>query len=436
MSAPVNYTAASAVAVMKQVIDTNIELVQNWEEGLDKRISAISAYDVGTEKFRAPVQLDQGGQVGGFNPDGGSLLQGTGPEYLQFVIVPVNHEVAITSTDLLNRISKGGGDRLIVRDVVSRLIGRTQKVMAHFRNCLLQGYNQGILATVDTSYTGGNQVNVSNPSFGARLLNLNNQYQVTDVNMNVLGVVTVLDKTPPSPSTVDTVTLDQVPASGSWGAGSFFIPLNYASSVPVGPAGLQYLITASQAFDQFGLERTLSQMQSPSVNAGGATVSLGVVDALDAKRALRLGVDAEVGDNFYYTNTVQRVTARRLGFAKVMIVTTDGKQPELDIAPGRAFGLGKRWTIGTTEVLEDSTAATDYLYNLVPSILGKARYPASMKFMTGPIEGFWYQRMINNLHTTTYDAHFQDSWQVYSRNPWKHAVAHGLGVDPSLALAA
>jgi hypothetical protein len=56
--------------------------------------------------------------------------------------------------------------------------------------------------------------------------------------------------------------------------------------------------------------------------------------------------------------------------------------------------------------------------------------------MTGPIEGFWYQRMINNLHTTTYDAHFQDSWQVYSRNPWKHAVGHNLGIDASLALAA
>ena len=43
MPAPVNYTAASAVSIMKQVIDTNIELVQNAEVGLDKRISAISA---------------------------------------------------------------------------------------------------------------------------------------------------------------------------------------------------------------------------------------------------------------------------------------------------------------------------------------------------------------------------------------------------------
>lgn len=433
MPAPVNYTAASAVAVMKQVIDTNIELVQNWEEGLDKRIAAISAYDVGTEKFRVPVQLDQGGQVGGFNPDGGALLQGTGPEYLQYVVVPVSHEVAITSTDLLNRISKAGGDKLIVRDVVARLIGKTAKVMGHFRDCLLQGYNQGILATVDTSYVGGNQVNVSNPSFGGRLLNLNNQYQVTDANMNVLGVVTVLDKTPPNPSTVDTITVDQVPAN--FVAGCYFIPLNYASGVPVGPAGLQYLISASQAFDQFGMERTLSQVQSSSVNAGGATLSLGIVDSMDAKRALRLGMDAEVGDNFYYTNTVQRITARKLGFAKVMNMTTTGTQKELDIAPARQAN-GSRFQIGLTEVLEDSVAATDYLYNLVPSILGKARYPGSMKFMTGPIEGFWYQRMVNNLHTTIYDAHFQDSWQVYSRNSWKHAVGHNLGVDASLALAA
>ena len=432
MPAPVNYTAASAVSIMKQVIDTNIELVQNAEVGLDKRISAISAYEVGMEKFRAPVQLDGGGQVGGSNPDGGVLLQGTAGEYLQFIIAPVCHEVSIASTDLMNRISKAGGDRVIVVDAVSRLIGKTSKVMGRFRDCLLQGYNQGILATVDTTYAGGGSttVQLANPSFGARLLNLNNAYQVTDANMNVLGQVTVLSKSTPNPSTVDTVVLDNAPANLA--AGCFFIPLNYASAVPVGPAGLQYLITASQAFDQFGLERTLEQMQSPSVNAGGATLSLGIVDALDAKRSLRLGMDTDAGENFYYTNTVQRVTARKLGFAKVMVVTNDGKQPELDIAPKR----GGRYTIGLTEVLEDSNAATDYVYNLVPSIMGKARYPGSMKFMTGPIEGFWYQRMVNNQHTTTYDAHFQDSWQVYSRNPWKHAVAHNLGIDASLALAA
>jgi hypothetical protein len=432
MPAPTNYTAASAVAVMKQVIDSTIELVQNSEQGLDKRISAISAYDVGTEKFRAPVQLDSGGQVGGSNPDGGVLLQGTGPEYLQFIIVPKCHEVAITSTDLLNRISKAGGDRTIVIDVISKLIGRTSIGMSHFRNCLLQGYNQGILATVDATYVSGNTVQLANPSFGARLLNLNNAYQVTDANMNVLGTVTVQDKSKPSPSTVDTVTLDQLPNSASWGAGCYFIPLNYASATPVGPAGLQYLITASQAFDQFGLERTLSQVQSASVNAGGSTLSLGVISAMNARRALSIGMGANIGDHFYYTNTVQRVTAERLGFAKVMMLTDNGKQPLMDIAPAASM----RWTIGSLEVMEDSCAATDYIYDIVPSMLGKARYPNSMKFMTGPIEGFWYQRMINNQHSTTYDAHFQDSWEVYSRNAWKHAVSHNLGIDASLALAA
>jgi hypothetical protein len=73
MAPPVNYTAQSAIAIMRQVIDTNVKLSQNMDVGLDKRIATISAYNVGTEKFRAPLQVDAGGQVGGSPQDGGPL---------------------------------------------------------------------------------------------------------------------------------------------------------------------------------------------------------------------------------------------------------------------------------------------------------------------------------------------------------------------------
>lgn len=433
MAPPVNYTAQSAIAVMRQVIDTNIELSQNLDEGLDRRIASISAYNIGTEKFRAPFQVDAGGQVGGLQLDGGPLQQGTGAEYLQYIVVPVPHDVAITSTELMNRISDegGGGDqRIIVTDVVARLIMKAKPKMAHFRNCLLQGYNQGILGTVDTSYAGGNLVQMATLSFGARLLDLNNQYQVTDANLNVLGTVTVLAKSKPTGATIDTVTLDQIP--NGFGAGSFFIPLNYASGVPIGPAGLQYIITASQAGDQFGVQRTVEQTQAASVNANTAPLTLGSIDALETRRGLSLGSNAEMEDTFWYTNLVQRVTAHQLGFAKLAIFSENGSQPMLDISPDRK----KKWEIGGREVLVDSTAAVDYLYDIAPSLLGKVRYPGSQKFITGPIKGFWWQRVVGGQQTLTYDAHFQDSWTVYTRKNWTHGVVHNLGINPSLAAAA
>ncbi len=433
MPAPVNYTAQSAIAVMRQVIDTNIEISQNLDTGLDRRISTVSAYNVGTEKFRAPIQVDAGGQVSGLAPDGGPLPQGTGAEYLQFIIVPVSHDVAIASTDLMNRISEdsGGGDqRVIVTDVVARLIAKAKTKMAHFRNCLLQGYNQGNLAVVDASYAGGVTVQLSRPSFGNSLLDLNNVYQLTDANYNVIGQVTVLAKSKPTGATVDTVNLDNAP--GGIAAGCFFIPIQYASGVPIAPAGLQYIINATQAGDMFGIQRTVEQVQAASANAGLAPLSLGVIDSLEVRKALSNGVDDEMQPNFYYTNPVQRVTAHQLGFAKLMVMTSDGSQPMLDISPNPS----KRWTIGGKESLEDSVAATDYVYDIAPGLLGKARYPGSQKFMTGPIKGFWYQRMVNGAHTTTYDAHFQDSWTVYTRKPWRHGVAHNLGVNPALTVAA
>lgn len=433
MPAPVNYTAQSAIAVMRQVIDTNIELSQNLDEGLDRRIATVSAYNVGTEKFRAPIQVDAGGQVAGLAPDGGPLPQGNGAEYLQFIIVPVSHDVAIASTDLMNRISEdsgGGADRVIVTDVVARLIAKAKTKMAHFRNCLLQGYNQGILATVDASYAAANPVPLAMLSFGNRLLDLNNVYQVTDANMNVLGQVTVLAKSKPTGATVDTVTLDNLPAGLA--AGCFFIPLNYATGAPVGPAGLQYIINATQAGDMFGVQRTVEQVQAASANAGTAPLSLGVIDALEVRKSLSNGVDEDAEMSFYYTNPVQRVTAHQLGFAKLQILSNNGSQPTLDISPDRT----KKWLIGGKEVQVDSVAAVDYLYDICPGLLGKARYPGSQKFMTGPIKGFWYQRMVNGQHTTTYDAHFQDSWTVYTRKPWCHAVAHNLGLNPALTVAA
>jgi hypothetical protein len=434
MPPPVNYTAQSAIAVMRQVIDTNIELSQNLDVGLDRRIATISAYNVGTEKFRAPIQVDAGGQVSGLAPDGGPLPQGNGAEYLQFIIVPVSHDVAIASTDLMNRISEdsGAGDqRVIITDVVARLIAKAKTKMAHFRNCLLQGYNQGILATVDASYAAVNPVPLTMLSFGNRLLDLNNVYQVTDANLNVIGQVTVLAKSKPTGATVDTVTLDNLPAALA--EGCFFIPINYASGAPVGPAGLQYIITATQAGDMFGVQRTVEQTQAASADAGTAPLSLGVIDALEVRKSLSNGVDDEMEASFYYANPVQRVTANQLGFAKRAELNSPGQTTEtFDISPNRR----RPWMIGGKEVQEDSVAAVDYLYDVCPGLLGKARYPASQKFMTGPIKGFWYQRMVNGQHTTTYDAHFQDSWTVYTRKPWKHAVAHNLGLNAALTVAA
>jgi hypothetical protein len=432
MAPPVNYTAQSAIAVMRQVIDTNIELSQNLDVGLDKRIATISAYDVGTEKFRAPLQVDSGGQVAGLSPDGGPLPQGNGAEYLQFIIVPVSHDVAIASTDLMNRISEeaGGDQRPIITDVVARLIAKAKMKMAHFRNCLLQGYNEGILATGDATVNGANPVPLAMLSFGNRLLDLNNVYQATDANMNVLGQVTILAKSKPTGATVDTVTVDYPALIVSGGS---LIPLNYASGVPVGPAGLQYLINATQAGDMFGIQRTVEQVQAASANAGTAPLSLGVIDSLEVRKSLSNGMDAEQETAFYYTNPVQRVTANQLGFAKRVEMNSPGQTTQtLDISPNRK----RVWTIGGKDVQEDSVAAVDYLYDIAPSLLGKARYPGSQKFMTGPIKGFWYERIVNGQHTTTYDAHFQDSWTVYTRKPWVHAVAHNLGINPALTVAA
>src|SRR5579872_3905611 len=178
MPAPNYTTAQSQLALMEQVINESVETSQNLDEGIDRRFQTVSAMDMGKEKYRHPILFDVGGQAGSYDPDGGPYFTGTGPEYQQFIVVPIPIMLAIGATELLERISKASG--LSIIDPVAKMIANVKKKMAHTRNALAQGYNQFILGTVDPSYAGGNTVPLANVPFGNRLLDINNQYEATD----------------------------------------------------------------------------------------------------------------------------------------------------------------------------------------------------------------------------------------------------------------
>lgn len=430
MAGPNNSTAQSQIAIMLQQVQEDIETTQNLDQGLDRLFAGATSADMGTEKYRHPIQADVGGQMGSYSPDGGAYFTGTGPEYNQFIVVPFCLMVAFAATELLMRISEGG-DKLTAVNPVSRMVAKAKAKAAHCRNALMQGYNQGLLGTVDASYAGGTVVQMANVPFGARLLDINNQYQVTDANFNVIGISTVLDKTQSLVGGIDTITVDQVPAGTA--AGYQFIPINMASGAPLGPQGLQYLVSPSNVGDMGGIDRNTSYVQAPSFNANGATLNLGVIEGMNARQQMNLGVEQEDGgERVYYTNLAQRTSARVLGFAKTVFMSTDGKAMEVDIAPNRKG----RWVIGDQEVVIDSMAALDKVYDLAKSTLRKVRYPGSQKFLPGTLKGLWWPRYTNGQATSESDLLYQDSFNAYTKLPWKNAVAHGLAISPLFANAA
>lgn len=411
---------------MLQVVEENIETAQNLDEGIDRRFQKATARDMGKEKYRHPIEFDVGGQFAGYDPDGGPYITGNGPGYNQFIVVPVSGLIAVAKTELLSRIEGAGTDRLLIAKPINRMLSKVKTKFAHTRNALAQGYNQGLLATVDASYVAGAVVQLANVPYGNRLLDINNVYQITDQNFNVIGPATVLQKSNSTGGGVDTVTLDQVPAGGIL-PGYQFIPMNYASGAPLGPQGLQYLISNSQNGDNCGIARTVAYVQSPSVNAT-STLTLGIIEVMNQRQNQALGSDQDMQKRFYYTHWVQRATASLLGFAKVMI-TTDGKVPLMDIAPSRSAP----WMIGNQEVLTDSMAGVDKLYDIAEQQLRKVRYPGSQKMIPGPLEGIWWYRSQGGQPTSESDALFQDCYNLYTKLPWAHVYTYNLYVNPVMA---
>lgn len=429
MPAPNFTTAQSQLALMEQVINENVDTSQNLDEGIDQRFQTVGAMDMGKEKYRHPILFDVGGQAASYDPDGGPYITGTGAEYQQFIVVPIPIILAIGATELLDRISKASG--LSIIDPVAKMIAMVKTKMAHTRNALAQGYNQFVLGTVDASYAGGNSVPMKNVSFGNRLLDINNMYMATDAsgNFNQIGTPTVLQKSLSTGGTIDTIQLDAVPAGLV--AGSSFLLLNATSGAPLGPQGMQYLISTSNVGDQDGLARNMSQIQAPGVNANSATLTLGIITALNVRQKQALGTKQKGGKRFYYTHNIQQSTAQQLGFAKTTLMSSDGKLANFDIAPGR----DEKWYIGGQEVETDSMAAIDILYDVSGTHLRKVRYPGSQKFLPGTLMGYWWPRYAGGQATSERDMLYQDAYNFYTNLCWCHAVVTNLAISPAMQVA-
>lgn len=432
MPAPDFTTAQSQLPIMLQVTSDMVAKSQNLDRGIDKRFQQASTKDMGKEKYRHPIQFDEGGQGSFYNPDGGGYPEGTGPEYQQFIVAPIPVLTAFAATELLERIEKSQGLE-IVRPI-SRMVSGAKNKMAHIRNTLSQGYNQGIVATVDASYGGWNGPNpttvpLASSPFGNRLLDLNNMYMATDASgqYNVIGTPAVLQKSNSTGATVDTIQIDVVP--NGLVAGSSFLLMGSTSGAPLGPQGMQYLISTSNQGDMDGISRALPQMQAAGVNASSSTLTLGMILALDVRQRQNAGPDAEGGPRFYYTYISQQSTARQLGFAKTTLMSTDGKLQNFNMSPD----LKDKWMIGTDEVEVDTTAANNVMYWVSQNHLKRVRYPGSQKFIPGTLNGLWWPRYNAGQPTSERDLYYQDSYNYYTNFPWAHAVIHSLGVTPAMS---
>ena len=200
--------ASQQTAWMLQKVNADVQISENLDMAGDSLFSQAPTEEIGLQQYRHPIEIEVGGIAGYYQPDGGSYFQGQANQVDQMIVAPLPIMVAISATELARRIAKGGRD-ITVDNWIARMISKVKDKTAHTRNAYLQGYNNGLLATIITRSTATSFP--VTPPFGGRLLDRNGYYQVTDANFNVVGNINVLDLEKNGVGTTDTATVDAVP---------------------------------------------------------------------------------------------------------------------------------------------------------------------------------------------------------------------------------
>lgn len=426
-------TAQAQAPLDLQVVQHDIELAQNMDSILESMFTTATkeAGDIGEQEFRHPIQFNIGGHTTAYMPDGGIYPKGFGPGYSEFIIAPVPMVSAFAATELMQRIAKGGA-LVTAIDPVAKMVSDAKVKQGHNRDTYLQTYNNGVVGTVDPSYVGTNVVQMANVSFGARLIDVYEQYSVTDANLNIIGTVAVTDKQSGSIGAGDTVTIDNVPVGLAPGCN--FTPTGLTSGTPLWVQGLEYIVDPSNAGDYDGVDRAISWVQAPGLNATNGTLTLGTVEVFSARQQQTLGTENWMdggNDAFWYTHLSQRASANILGFAKSTYYLADGKPANYDVGTD----MTRKWKISGRDVMADSTAAIDKLYSLRKSGLRSVRYPGSQRFIPFAGSGsLWWPRMDQQGNwLSEFDIMYQDSTNYYGKIPWWNGVIHSLATNAAFA---
>ena len=427
-------TAQSLMVLDLQRVAKDIELTQNQDSELEKLFPMASAQEMSLQNYRQGIQWSSGGHTSFGSMDGAFLERGQGPGYSEFIVAPVVVQTHGTMTELAQWIGKGGAEVSVVNPE-TRLVGMMKTKHAHSRSILLQGYNNGVLGTVDPSYTGTNVVQMQNLPYGARGLDINEKYAITDANLNIIDTVWVQDKQSGGIGTGDTATIDHVPVGMASGYNFTFTGL--ASGTPLSLQGLQYIVSPANTGDYDSQDRAQSWVQCPALSAGNGTLTMGTIEVFDVRKQQLIGKANQKGsaDTVWYTHTAQRSSAYILGFAKSTFMLSGDKTVNYDIGAQTEGG----WKIGNKAVVDESIAALNYLYALRKPGLRAVRYPNSQKFLQteGDSGGIWFRRMGNSggniLSGTEFDCHYVDSTNYFAKVPWWNGVITSLGINAAYA---
>ncbi len=260
---PLSNTSAQALYKEKyrDLVPALYEAEINFCSMIEKR----DVEKIGPRGLIIAKKMKPGGQVRGWNPDGGDLGRGTGPQYEKATVTPIPVLVALESTRA-SQWNTATSDIAIKNAVQDLLKDGTSEYKAQMDRYYF-GDGTGVMATVASGGTGTTPVMTA--PIGTRWLRPGQRYTAYPTGLGApLGTVTV--------DSIDHVTrtatlLSAVP--GGSASGDKFLPDGVIGASPTWFWGLPYHSSSSSSGLWMNVSRsTYPQIRSVAVNAASGAM--------------------------------------------------------------------------------------------------------------------------------------------------------------------
>jgi len=239
-------------------------------------------------QMRVPLEIRPGGSFGYFNPDGGDLGRGGGPQFDKAVLNSVFCSESIEYTKLTQWATDD--ERKAVVNSVRRLTATALDEMRRQLDSQMMQVGDGVIGvvTTDTPAGGANVITLTTDGFGARLMRFGQTVQVWDTGLAIKrgeGTISAHD--------VENKTISITPQIAAVAPTDKIVTYGLAAPASL-PAlfGVPYHHSNASTGTWLGFSRnTTPEIRANRVNAAGSALTLPLPRLCINKIGNRVGID-------------------------------------------------------------------------------------------------------------------------------------------------
>lgn len=277
---------SQVVATELEKVEKEIPVLFERDPGFAGFIKKKNVTVVSSREMRGPLEISPGGDFGYYNPDGGPLGRGTGPDWDKAVLSPVHMKLGIEYTKQAQWSTDDA--RKAVQNSVRYLTATAITEFIRQLNSQIQGNGSGQVATIGTvtASAGYDTYLCNTDGYGVRLVRTKQNVQIYNAALTVLrgiGQITQWD--------VEGQTVQVTPNIAGAIATDVLVTTGISSPTSL-PAlfGVQYHDSSASTGTWLGFNRANTpQIRASRVNASGSALSLPLPRLAKNKIGNRIG---------------------------------------------------------------------------------------------------------------------------------------------------